>query len=110
MKHIWFFFIGHVTSASFGVSIAKPRDYGTLCNSAIYNFNHSTYYTNEMGPSLKRMFITFKELIPPEEGYKTKHLSSNIEKKFSQNNKRNIKPYLLTTHSPLCVPLITVKI
>lgn len=62
--------------------------------SDITDFIHTNYYDNEMGPNLKRRFITFKKTLPLTNIEKTKLISNEIEKKFCFNNKRaiNIDP------------------
>jgi len=53
-------------------------------------FSYTTYYRNEMGDGLKRLFVSFEKLINPESAYKTKLTTNAIEKKLSLNGKRRI--------------------
>lgn len=53
-------------------------------------FNHTSYYNKEMGSELKRKFLSFKSLMRLEDTYKLKMLSNNIEKKFSDSQRRNV--------------------
>jgi len=46
-------------------------------------FNHTQYYQKEFGKNLKRKFISFAKLIPPEKLAKIKALTNIIEKKLS---------------------------
>jgi hypothetical protein len=57
-------------------------------------FERTRYYEKEMGWPLYRRFITFKELIPPEELVDRKLKTNKIEKKYSREGKRaiNIDP------------------
>ena len=57
-------------------------------------FNYTDYYKEEMGHPLKRRFISFEKLIPPQDLPKIKLKTNLIEKKTSQNKKRliNVDP------------------
>jgi hypothetical protein len=54
------------------------------------DFKYTDYYNNEMGPGLKRRFLSFRKPVPLEGIEKVKLASNKIEKKFSVNNKRRI--------------------
>lgn len=58
--------------------------------SDIINFEFTSYYEKEMGPDIKRLFISFKKLINPGDLYKIKKFSNQIEDDFSVNCKRAI--------------------
>ena len=58
--------------------------------SQVIAFNYTDYYEKEFGQGLKRVFLSFKKLIQPEELSKIKVLSNKIEKKLSKDNKRLI--------------------
>jgi hypothetical protein len=58
--------------------------------SKILLFNFTDYYTPEMGTGLKRKFISFANLIPPEEISRVKVFTNSIEQKLSIMNKRRI--------------------
>ena len=53
-------------------------------------FERTRYYEKEMGWPLYRRFITFKELIPPEELVDKKLITNKIEAKYSSEGKRRI--------------------
>jgi len=62
--------------------------------SQILPFDYTDYYRKEMGDGLKRAFISFPKLIPPENLSKIKCLTNKIEAKFSDHGCRaiNIDP------------------
>ncbi len=53
-------------------------------------FDRTRYYEKEMGWPLHRKFITFKELIPPEDLVEKKLKTNKIEEKYSTEGKRRI--------------------
>ncbi len=62
------------------------------------NFEHTRFYEKEFGSDLKRRFISFEKLIPPDILPQVKIITNAIEKKLSQDSKRtiNIDPGYLT--------------
>lgn len=62
--------------------------------SQILDFSHSDYYEEEFGRGLKRKFISFKKLIPPQKLPKIKAAANQIENKLSEGQRRliNIDP------------------
>lgn len=67
--------------------------------SEIYEFSEFTsYYEMEMGSNLKKCFITFFDLIAPEELPAIKTKTNILEEKYNINNKRqvNIDPGYIT--------------
>ena len=58
--------------------------------SEIINFNFTRYYQKEMGPNLKRKFISFAKLIDPAGLADIKILTNKIEDKFSINGNRRV--------------------
>ncbi|MFH1248172.1 MAG: DUF4416 family protein [Candidatus Omnitrophota bacterium] len=71
------------------------RQYGSIdFESQAIDFIHTDFYKSEIGTNLKRKFISFKKLIPPNHLSSVKTFANKIEKKFSSNNKRavNIDP------------------
>ncbi|PIR18382.1 MAG: GTP-binding protein [Deltaproteobacteria bacterium CG11_big_fil_rev_8_21_14_0_20_49_13] len=58
-----------------------------------YSFS-SNIYSNEMGENLFRSFVSFKDLIPPEQLYKIKEMAIKVEEKFKVSNRRlvNLDP------------------
>jgi len=53
-------------------------------------FNHTKYYSNEMGPALKKTFISFKKVYSCEEFIKIKLFCVKLERKLSNQNKRTV--------------------
>lgn len=71
------------------------RHFGTIdYSSRVMPFYHTEYYQKEFGSDLKRKFISFSSLIPPEDLARIKILTNRIERKFSLKNRRliNIDP------------------
>lgn len=69
------------------------------CSSEIFNFsNFTSYYKNEMGENLKKIFAGFENLIVPDQLPKIKVKTNNIESRFARDNRRsvNIDPGYLT--------------
>ena len=62
--------------------------------SPVIAFDYTDYYEREFGKDLKRVFIGFKKLIPPDELAKIKSLTNKAEAGLSSNEKRliNIDP------------------
>lgn len=62
------------------------------------SFIHTSFYEREFGSDLKRRFISFEKLIPPDTLPQIKIITNAIEKKLSQNSQRriNIDPGYLT--------------
>ena len=58
--------------------------------SAVYDFDVTAYYEEEMGESLKRIFYSFVDLIGPEAIVGVKTTSSEIEDKFAEGGKRRV--------------------
>ncbi|MCM8780719.1 MAG: DUF4416 family protein [Candidatus Omnitrophica bacterium] len=53
-------------------------------------FTHTDYYEAEFGKDLKRKFISFKKLIPPQNLARIKIITNSIEKRFTQNKNRQV--------------------
>lgn len=53
-------------------------------------FDFTDYYEKEMGPGLKRRFLSFRDLIKKEELAKIKIFTDRIEKRFSIKGRRQI--------------------
>lgn len=66
--------------------------------SQVLPFQHTNYYEAEFGQGLKRKFISFRNLILPENLAKIKNLTNRIEKKLSCGPSRliNIDPGYLS--------------
>jgi len=50
---------------------------------ADYLFDITDYYEPEMGGSLKRRLVSFRQLVPPESLSSAKHICNDIEDRFS---------------------------
>lgn len=71
------------------------RNFGSIdYESKILDFSHTDYYAREFGAPLKRQFISFTKLIPPENLSKIKITTNTIEQKLSRQGLRaiNIDP------------------
>ena len=71
------------------------RKFGKIdYESAILDFSHTDYYAREFGAPLKRQFISFTELILPENLPRIKITTNRIEQKLSRQGLRviNIDP------------------
>ncbi|MBI3991546.1 MAG: DUF4416 family protein [Candidatus Omnitrophica bacterium] len=66
--------------------------------SSIMDFNYTAYYETEMGNNLKRSFISFKGLIPPEDISSIKLFTNKLESDFAidASRKINLDPGYLT--------------
>ena len=58
--------------------------------SQVFEFDHTPYYQKEMGKDLNKVYMSFKNLINPEEIIEIKHLSNSIEDQLSSNGQRNV--------------------
>ncbi len=67
------------------------REFGELdFESQTLAFIHTDYYENEFGKGLKRKFISFKKLIPPQNLARIKSITNKIEDKLSCKNCRQV--------------------
>ena len=66
-----------------------------------FEFNHSTYYQEELGNPIQRCWVAFKNLIEPSKICDVKHICGNLEKSLSHNEKRriNIDPGMLSQNN-----------
>ena len=66
--------------------------------SRLIAFSYTDYYNKEFGEGLKRKFISLKRLVSPENIYRIKLLTNNMERALSKSGKRtvNIDPGYLT--------------
>jgi hypothetical protein len=66
-----------------------------------YPYTHSTYYQNEMGETLLKVFFVFSTLISPEGLPAIKQKTNAIESSFTVNEKRtiNLDPGALSLHN-----------
>lgn len=58
--------------------------------SDVLNFDYTNYYEKEMGKNLLRKFISFENLIQPDECPRIKHFTNELEKRFLLEDKRQI--------------------
>jgi len=67
-----------------------PIDYA----SELIDFNFTRYYEKELGPGLKRQFVSFKNLVSPDKLAEIKLFTNELEQKWSEEGKRllNIDP------------------
>lgn len=70
----------------------------SLLETSSFNWNYSDYYREELGESIRRKFIFFKNLINPEKIVDIKLKTNDIEDSLSINGKRkvNLDPGYLT--------------
>ncbi len=74
-----------------GALIELEKLYGTIdMKSKTSDFNHSSYYEDELGSGIKRCWVSFEKLIQAEKISDIKHCCGNIEIQFSNSQKRNI--------------------
>lgn len=68
----------------------KKRFGETNFESEILPFSYTAYYEKEFGRKLKRKFIAFNKLIPPERLSEIKNFTNCLEKKLSSGRKRKV--------------------
>ena len=54
------------------------------------DFNYTSYYTEEMGPGIKRVFVSFKRLLDLKNICAVKIKTNRIEKEYSKSGRRTI--------------------
>jgi len=66
-----------------------------------FSFEHTDYYTPEMGPHLRRFFVSVDALYDPEYLADAKHKSVALEKKYTniRGRKVNLDPGILFLHN-----------
>lgn len=79
------------------VTMFGPVDF----RSPVFPFETTEYYAKEMGPGLKRLFLSFAELVPPDElaaiKLRTNELEAEIGKSYPELHRAvNIDPGILT--------------
>lgn len=61
------------------------RSYGPVdVESEIWPFTYTNYYTDEMGPNLRRKFLAFEQLIRPDHLAEIKRSTNNIETEIAE--------------------------
>lgn len=61
-----------------------------LIESVRMGFRHTEYYREEMGPGLSRVFLAFRDLIPPDSLAGVKVFSNRIEERLAREGKRRV--------------------
>jgi len=76
------------------VSRLESKFSGADIVSKIMDFDFTDYYSHEMGKQLKRMFISFKELVSPDLLPEIKIITNEMEKEFARKDGRivNLDP------------------
>ena len=70
------------------------------CLSRYLSFAYTDYYESEMGCGLRRRFVSFRELIPPDQLPDVKLFTNGLEEQFAGTGKRrvNLDPGYLTEY------------
>lgn len=64
------------------------RKFGHISSrSELFDFTHTDYYTEEMGPNLKKIFYVFERPIPLQKLVDVKIYTNRLEAKFSKREK-----------------------
>jgi hypothetical protein len=58
--------------------------------SPVFDFGVTSYYRDEMGPDLKRVFFAFEDLIDPGRIVEVKLATNALEKQFAREGKRRV--------------------
>lgn len=67
------------------------RKFGAIdFKSDLFEFKLTDYYFKEMGKPLYRQFISFQKLISPSKLWKIKVYTNSVEKKFAEEEKRQV--------------------
>ena len=67
------------------------REYGPLDDrSDVFPFRHTRYYSDEMGPSLSKFFVSFATLFDPADLADVKRQTTLLEDRFAHAGKRNV--------------------
>ncbi|MCM8765583.1 MAG: DUF4416 family protein [Candidatus Omnitrophica bacterium] len=73
------------------IKLTLEKKFGEIdWESEIFPFDKTDYYAEEMGRNLKRKFLSFKRLIPPDKIAEIKIFTNGLEKRFSQGGRRQI--------------------
>lgn len=67
--------------------------FGSIKYSISYDFNHTTYYEDEMGKNLKKDILAFKQPIKEEQLPEIKGYTNSLEDKYRAEGKRRINIY-----------------
>jgi hypothetical protein len=60
-------------------------------SSPAINFDYTDYYAKQMGPDLKRKFISFKGLIDPSDLSEMKSLTNNLEEEYRRRHDKQLR-------------------
>lgn len=71
-------------------AVLTPRLGKCIYRSEPMPFAHTNYYTDEMGPDLKRIVFAFDELVDPKELVALKIWSNSLEETWSQDGCRRV--------------------
>ena len=63
---------------------------GADFESESFDFTRTTYYTDEMGPGLKRRFLSFERLLDLNNIYAVKIRTNRIEMRYADEGKRTV--------------------
>lgn len=84
-------FIFKYDSAFDKAKLTLEKKFGKIdFQSRIIEFNYTDYYEKEFGSPLKRKFVSFKKLIPPESLAEIKNITNKIEKRLSKKSLRQV--------------------
>jgi len=92
-------FIFNDENAQRNLQRAISRKFGKVdFESDIMDFSQTDYYRGEMGPALKRKFISFLRLAPIDKTQKIKIYTNKLENKYRRGENRsvNIDPGYVT--------------
>ena len=80
--------------------------------SDIFSFDHSNYYEPEMGPGLKRVFLSFQTPVTPDKAFHYKLLAMDLERRYTHNSLRqiNIDPGILNLHNVILFSILYMMI
>lgn len=67
------------------IAAIMERKFGCICGrSELFNFDHTGYYTEEMGPGLKKKFYAFENPIVSQKLVDIKNYTNKLEARFAQ--------------------------
>jgi len=61
-----------------------------IYESSVLSFDHTKYYTNEMGQDLKRCIFAFEKLVEPSKLSALKYWSNSLEQDWAVDSKRRV--------------------
>ena len=73
------------------VRVALADAFGPIDQeSEILLFDHTDYYAAELGPALRRQFVTFERLISPDDLPAVKRQTNELEQELAQEGRRRV--------------------